>query len=659
MYKRLLVLAMVVLGAASAAIAERLPYPEHEIANVAAFARLYGVARFFCPSDAAAELDWDRFAVHGVSKARYAADQATFRDTLLRLFAPSAPASRSRRGCPLRLGRGRGASRRLALLRAGFRGDDVPGPYLGKRTNRALLPPRSTASSGTSRCFPRRRSRGGRSASRPGSARRRPRRRAGDDRAPHRPRGQVDRLSRQHDEASRARRRVASLHDRDGRTGRRVQGDRRSDGVRSGDRRLRRVRAPGEGPGRDVFSRSIRDPGFEEPDETKAAPWYRTGTSRAAIVSRPRPTPPRGGDSSASRRPLATRHAGARPGLSARAGRTRRPRPRAGALGPGAALDRGRGGPDQPRAAEVPRRPRRRDRRDRRRPESPDGPVPSSASPTSSSSGTSSGTSTPTGPRPASNGRSASSPHWSTRARRPRAPRSATPSEGAWPTPATATAPSSIPSTRGASLTSRWRSLLGDRLAITASSAEDAPVGAVVTAIDGVPAARRIAELTPSSPARTAGGERRWPLSSASARRARRRRSTWSRAASGPYALVRRYAPARRVAAGTGRGNRPGSLVRRPHARGMSKVGPALEALAKAQASSSTCAVIRGMPEAAPPHLLAHRRPTAGCCRADRRTLRKSGRVERLRVGRRAGEAAHREDGRLPRTRERSATRSR
>jgi hypothetical protein len=38
--------------------------PRQEIENVAAFARLYSVVRYFYPGDAANELDWNRFAVH-------------------------------------------------------------------------------------------------------------------------------------------------------------------------------------------------------------------------------------------------------------------------------------------------------------------------------------------------------------------------------------------------------------------------------------------------------------------------------------------------------------------------------------------------------------------------------------------------------------------
>ena len=47
-----------------------------EIGNVAAFARLYGVVRYSYPSDAAAEIDWARFALHGMARARAAATRA-------------------------------------------------------------------------------------------------------------------------------------------------------------------------------------------------------------------------------------------------------------------------------------------------------------------------------------------------------------------------------------------------------------------------------------------------------------------------------------------------------------------------------------------------------------------------------------------------------
>ena len=65
--------------------------PSPEVENVAAFARLYGVARYFYPSDAAAELDWNRFAVHGVAQVRGAPDAAALGDALQALFSSLGP----------------------------------------------------------------------------------------------------------------------------------------------------------------------------------------------------------------------------------------------------------------------------------------------------------------------------------------------------------------------------------------------------------------------------------------------------------------------------------------------------------------------------------------------------------------------------------------
>lgn len=62
-----------------------------EILNVAAFARLYGVVRYFYPSDAASALDWDRFAVFGVSRVRVARDAEMLADALRDLFGSLGP----------------------------------------------------------------------------------------------------------------------------------------------------------------------------------------------------------------------------------------------------------------------------------------------------------------------------------------------------------------------------------------------------------------------------------------------------------------------------------------------------------------------------------------------------------------------------------------
>jgi hypothetical protein len=65
--------------------------PSHEVANLHAFARLYGVVRWFHPSDAASTVDWDRFAIDGAHRVADAADPAALRRALDALFAPIAP----------------------------------------------------------------------------------------------------------------------------------------------------------------------------------------------------------------------------------------------------------------------------------------------------------------------------------------------------------------------------------------------------------------------------------------------------------------------------------------------------------------------------------------------------------------------------------------
>ena len=62
-----------------------------EVENLAAFARVYGYVRFFYPSDAATQVDWDKLAIIGAEEGRTAPDDAILRTVLLRLFQPIAP----------------------------------------------------------------------------------------------------------------------------------------------------------------------------------------------------------------------------------------------------------------------------------------------------------------------------------------------------------------------------------------------------------------------------------------------------------------------------------------------------------------------------------------------------------------------------------------
>lgn len=62
-----------------------------ELVNVRAFAKLYGYVRFFHPSDENEKIDWNRFAIHGVSKVRAAKTTDELTTTLRELFYPIAP----------------------------------------------------------------------------------------------------------------------------------------------------------------------------------------------------------------------------------------------------------------------------------------------------------------------------------------------------------------------------------------------------------------------------------------------------------------------------------------------------------------------------------------------------------------------------------------
>lgn len=61
------------------------------IQNLRAFAKLYGYIRYFHPSDEAGQIDWDKFAIFGVEKAKNAVNSQELRSTLEELFLPIAP----------------------------------------------------------------------------------------------------------------------------------------------------------------------------------------------------------------------------------------------------------------------------------------------------------------------------------------------------------------------------------------------------------------------------------------------------------------------------------------------------------------------------------------------------------------------------------------
>ncbi|WP_412063607.1 S41 family peptidase [Rubrivirga sp. IMCC45206] len=67
------------------------PADSVEVANLQAFAALYGAVRFFHPSDQAAETDWDRFAALGASRVLDARTPDDLRRALASVFGPVAP----------------------------------------------------------------------------------------------------------------------------------------------------------------------------------------------------------------------------------------------------------------------------------------------------------------------------------------------------------------------------------------------------------------------------------------------------------------------------------------------------------------------------------------------------------------------------------------
>jgi len=70
------------------------PSTEKTVENLWAFAKLYGYARYFHPSEAAAETNWEKFAIHGVRKVKDATSRSELRSDLQALFDPIAPTVR-------------------------------------------------------------------------------------------------------------------------------------------------------------------------------------------------------------------------------------------------------------------------------------------------------------------------------------------------------------------------------------------------------------------------------------------------------------------------------------------------------------------------------------------------------------------------------------
>lgn len=64
---------------------------DRKIENAAAFTQLFGYVRYFHPSDEAAAIDWDRFAIYGSKQVEGCKSPEELRATLAALFQPIAP----------------------------------------------------------------------------------------------------------------------------------------------------------------------------------------------------------------------------------------------------------------------------------------------------------------------------------------------------------------------------------------------------------------------------------------------------------------------------------------------------------------------------------------------------------------------------------------
>jgi C-terminal processing protease CtpA/Prc len=117
------------------------------VANLHAFARLYGVVRWFHPSDAAAVIDWNRFAVDGVRRVLDARDAAALDAALAELFAPLAPTVHLVRGGaafpdePALHPPDAAQLDVIAWQHKGFGDSAVPSVYASKRSHRARTVP--------------------------------------------------------------------------------------------------------------------------------------------------------------------------------------------------------------------------------------------------------------------------------------------------------------------------------------------------------------------------------------------------------------------------------------------------------------------------------------------------------------------------------------
>src|SRR5215467_3357738 len=131
---------IIVIAVTVAGLTAQVPSAsQREIENVAAFARLFGVVRYFYPSDAAASLEWNRFAVYGVRRVRAAEDSAALEEALKELFTPLGPNIEIATSLPPSADSGSIDSSLVAWRYEGPGiGSPSTNPYKSRRSNRGI-----------------------------------------------------------------------------------------------------------------------------------------------------------------------------------------------------------------------------------------------------------------------------------------------------------------------------------------------------------------------------------------------------------------------------------------------------------------------------------------------------------------------------------------
>ncbi len=112
------------------------------IQNLRAFAKLYGYIRYFHPSDEAAQIDWEKFAIYGAEKVKESGTLRELKAALEELFLPIAPTAQiyqngeNPKGFSASLPKATAGLKVVAWQHRGLGAGSANSPYLSIRVNR-------------------------------------------------------------------------------------------------------------------------------------------------------------------------------------------------------------------------------------------------------------------------------------------------------------------------------------------------------------------------------------------------------------------------------------------------------------------------------------------------------------------------------------------